>query len=82
MSDYTILGFNPQDLSVLVQWENVSPMIISLPVNSEGYILTGEELDQYMEMFKPNEEILRQQNIATGVKNISEFSHYPPIDME
>ena len=82
MSDYTILGFDPQELTVLVQWGNVPPARIGLPVNSEGYILTGQELDQYMEMFKPTEEILRQQIISAGIKNISDFSHYPPIDPE
>jgi hypothetical protein len=67
---YSIVGFDSEtaELSVLV--DTFPIIIIKLPVDEEGKVPEGNELDAYINGFLPHTHFQRLEQIKKGVANI------------
>lgn len=71
--EYSITSFDEISAQITVLVPSFPPITISLPVNEEGNVPTGDELSLYINGFLPHGAMLRRESLAKGISNIDEF---------
>jgi hypothetical protein len=67
---YKIREFNEQTGQITITVDNYhSPILIDLPLDDENNVLSGNELDQYVNGFIPHAYIARKEKLKNGIKN-------------
>lgn len=72
---YKITAFDPATAQVRLEFEHgFAPITVSLPIDSNGNVPVGPELDFYLRGFIPVWEIERQEALKNGVSNAAAIS--------
>lgn len=67
---YKITSFDAATAQVVLEFENgFPPVVVNLPIDGNGNVPVGPELDFYLRGFVPVWEIERRNVLANGIKN-------------
>jgi hypothetical protein len=67
--EYKIRAFDKLNAQVVIEYENLPPMAIDLPVLDDGHLPTGGELDTHIKSFLPVWHVERLEKIKLGVNS-------------
>lgn len=77
MIGYQIIDVNTERAAICVQPDGFSPFWIDLPIDENGAVPTGTELDLYISGFLPVGEVERQQKLAKGISGLDKIQVVP-----
>lgn len=80
MIGYQIIAVNEDRAAICVQPDGFSPMWIDLPIDENGAVPTGAELDLYISGFLPIGEVERQQKVANGITGLDKIKVVPILN--
>lgn len=76
--DYKIIGFDRLTGRIEVEYDKLAIANLTLPINSEGFVPTGDDLDKFIKSFYPSFDIERLKNLRNlskeEIKNADEIS--------
>lgn len=72
--NYKIIGFDKDLGQITISPDGYPSFALDLPISDDGLVITGEQLDQYINGFLPYTLEIRKQTIANvGIKNFDEI---------
>lgn len=86
MIDYKIIDINTARASICVKPEGFDPFWVDLPIDENGNVPDGADLELYIRGFLPIGEIQREQQLNKGVKGMDAIQVTPlpptgPVEM-
>jgi len=73
--NYKIKNFNEQTGAIIVEFENFGSFNIELPIDDNGFILSGDALNNYIKGFAPVGHYQRLNKLSKGIKNADEIKN-------
>jgi len=70
---YTITNFDAATAQITMQVANLAPIVVDLPIDEQGNLPTGTDLDLYLSGFIPTWHLDRLNRIAAGINNASDI---------
>lgn len=76
--DYKIVEVNPATAQIVVEFLLIDGyrVAVDLPINENGEVPTGQDLDAYIKGFLPYYLVERQAKLASGIANLSQLMQH------
>ena len=71
---YKIIAFNEATGHITIRFADFAPINVELPIDENGNLPVGTELDQYLVGFIPTWHLARQERLANGISNANEIA--------
>jgi hypothetical protein len=71
---YKIIAFDKSNAQLVIRVGDLAPMAIDLPVDDQGQMPSGQELENYLQGFIPTWHFERKAKISNGLKNADEIA--------
>jgi hypothetical protein len=68
MDEYKITSFSETEAKITVKYKNEFYFSLDLPIDKEGNIPTGENLDKYIKSYVPTWAFERKEKLKQGLK--------------
>lgn len=75
MKLYEIIDFDENECKITVRYGSFPYISIDIPINDNGMLMTGKELETYITGMLPTYYVDRMKRIAKGVKNVGDIKN-------